>query len=252
MEGLIAKILGLRGENQHCLKILVSVNKFGYRAIKFGCLCQWSITTSIRFKAFVLIMDEAKKIMTYSDFSRWSVENLKEFLRKRDIKRSGVKIELVAKAYAAYEMGVEEKPVGEELHAMKASEYRDLLLTEEGYLPDPYDLSGWLSEKEGIYLWPPTMYFDISDFLSDKAPGDMDLKKRLMTDYKEGKAYSYFSSGWLKEIFYHPISDTSKFSFLKAECTPSQKIRNIPHKTWVCLHKNTGKVQSAHCSCMAG
>ena len=39
------------------------------------------------------------------------------------------------------------------------------------------------------------MYFDISDFLRDMAPGDMDLKKHLMTDYKEGKAYRYFSSG---------------------------------------------------------
>ena len=138
MEGLIATILGLRGENQHCLKILVSVNKFGYRAIKFGCQC--SITNSIIFKAFVLIMDEAKNIMSYSDFSRWSVEYLKEFLRKRDIKRSGVKIELVAKAYAAYEMGVEEKPVWEELHAMKASEYYQLSIVcsqnTERYTPE--------------------------------------------------------------------------------------------------------------------
>ena len=41
-----------------------------------------------------------------------------------------------------------------------------------------------------------------------------DLGKRLLSDYKEGKAFSYFDSQWLKEVFYHPISDTHELCFL--------------------------------------
>lgn len=32
-----------------------------------------------------------------------------------------------------------------------------------------------------------------------------EFTKRLLSDYKEGKAYSYFDSGWLQELLYHPI-----------------------------------------------
>jgi uncharacterized alpha/beta hydrolase family protein len=37
------------------------------------------------------------------------------------------------------------------------------------------------------------MYWDICNFLGHSSTGD--LTKRLMSDYKDGKAYSYFTSG---------------------------------------------------------
>ena len=39
---------------------------------------------------------------------------------------------------------------------------------------------------------------------------DITLRKRLMADYKDQKAYSYFASGCMKEIQYHPITPDSK------------------------------------------
>ena len=45
------------------------------------------------------------------------------------------------------------------------------------------------------------MYCDLAEYLVDNTKRD--LRTRLLTDYKEGKAFSYFDSKWLKEVFYH-------------------------------------------------
>ena len=122
----------------------------------------------------------------------------------------------------------------------------------DSYLPDPFsDLSGgWVGETSGVSLWPPTMYGDLAEYLVDK--NERELRSRLLTDYKEGKAFSYFDSKWLKEVFYHEIAPDSQFCFLKAQCTPSMDIAQPPHQLWGCIDKKTGKVESAYCSCFAG
>ncbi|XP_015774066.1 PREDICTED: uncharacterized protein LOC107352250 [Acropora digitifera] len=55
-----------------------------------------------------------------------------------------------------------------------------------------------------------------------------DLGKRLLR-------FSYFDSQWLKEVFYHPISDTHELCFLKS-----------------CVKKINGTVEAAYCTCFAG
>lgn len=119
-------------------------------------------------------------------------------------------------------------------------------------LPDPLtDLkTGWHGEKEGMELWPPCMYADIATYLVDVT--EKSLRERLLTDYKEGKAYSYFDSKWLKEVFFHNIDADSQFCFVKAEYTPSQRVTSAAHTAWVCLIKSSGKIQSAYCTCFAG
>ena len=47
-------------------------------------------------------------------------------------------------------------------------------------------------------LWPPTMLSEISKFLLSEDRRQMG--QRVLGDYKEGKAYSYFDSKWLKEV----------------------------------------------------
>jgi hypothetical protein len=60
------------------------------------------------------------------------------------------------------------------------------------------------------------------------------------------------TTGWVRELFYHNISEQSKYCFLQAQCTPSMNINSEPHKVWVCIEKTTGRVQSAYCTCFAG
>lgn len=81
-------------------------------------------------------------------------------------------------------------------------QFRHLLTLPNGdVLPDPLvELkTGWRGEKEGMDKWPPCMYADIASYLVDIT--EKSLRERLLTDYKEGKAYSYFDSRWLKEVF---------------------------------------------------
>ncbi|KAJ8050188.1 hypothetical protein HOLleu_03290 [Holothuria leucospilota] len=74
------------------------------------------------------------------------------------------------------------------------------------------------------------MYLDIADY--PRIIDNVELCKRLMSDYKERKAFSYLESGWLGEVKYHSINEESRYCFLGSECRPSQRIDNTPWKAW--------------------
>ncbi|KAJ8319444.1 hypothetical protein KUTeg_004535 [Tegillarca granosa] len=40
--------------------------------------------------------------------------------------------------------------------------------------------------------------------------------------------------------------------FLRAKCTPSQRVNEEDHTVWTCVDKDTGVIRSAYCSCTAG
>ena len=182
--------------------------------------------------------------------SKMKVEELKEFLRLRGLTVHGRKEELVARVFVAHENNVPLVKSAEEVEQEIAAEYRDKLVIDDEELPDPFHLQdGWVNEDDGACLWPTTLYPDIFHFLSFHPS---ELKNEDLSDYKTSKAYSYYITGWLNPLFYHAISDQSKFCFLKTTCRPSQRILDVPHKLWVCLLKTNGRVIKAHCSCMAG
>ena len=95
-------------------------------------------------------------------------------------------------------------------------------------------------------------FFRISQ--SQKSSG---LDERLLNEYKEGKAYRYFSGKWVKEIYYHYISEKSDKCMLKAKVTPSQAVNNEPYDCWIIIKKDVGdipggQIMSAYCTCTAG
>lgn len=198
---------------------------------------------------------ETEVSYSYEEIETWKVDALKLYCRRRNLKVSGSKRELVARVFAASEMKIQVQPTSEELVARTESEKAKLLKTSEGTnLPDPSSLKdGWQDEKSGITSWPPTNLSDITIYLMEDHPGkDIDLKKRVLNEYKEGKAYRLFDSGFLKEAFYHNITLQSKYCFLKAKCTHSMKVMDTPHSTWIAVCKSTGKISSAYCTCVAG
>ena len=138
-----------------------------------------------------------------------------------------------------------------EKNKLKKQEYNNLLKVGDIELPDPFAMgNGWLGEDQGMCKWLPVFQVHIAEFLLTGEQVKTDMTKRLISDYKEGKAYSYFTSKWLKEVFYHEISSSSIYCFLKSETTPSQSINNPSHKIWVCVEKKHWK--SAYCTCFAG
>ena len=98
-----------------------------------------------------------------------------------------------------------------------------------------------MKESESITSWPPIYLSDITLFLMSDQPGkDVDFHKRVLNEFKEGKADRLFDSGWFKEISYQKITDVSESCFLKAKCTHSMKISDTPHSAWICAYKNNG------------
>ncbi|XP_035665191.1 uncharacterized protein LOC118408483 [Branchiostoma floridae] len=139
------------------------------------------------------------------------------------------------------------QPSAAELAETAKKEYVQLV---EG-LPDPLKFApdAWVTEAEGMASWPNVMYNDICDHVMKEHPGKkQDVTKRLLNDYKEGKAFTYYIDGWLQEIY---SCKQGGYIFLLAKCRPSQRINDIHHKTWVCCHP-TGTVRTAYCSCTAG
>ena len=125
------------------------------------------------------------------DFKRWKVPYLQDFLRKRGIKTSGTKDKLVARAFAANEFSVPVKLGRDEEAALKAKQYISLLLIDGKQLPDPFRLTdGWHCEKQGMSSWPPIFQVHIAEFLLTAEQSNVDLGKRLLNDYKEGKVNS--------------------------------------------------------------
>jgi hypothetical protein len=88
--------------------------------------------------------------------------------------------------------------------------------------------------------------------MEDHPGKDIDFQKRVLNEYKEGKAYRLFDAGFLKEVLYHQISKESDYCFLKAKCTHSMKISDTPHTAWIAALKTSGKIFSAYCTCVAG
>ena len=85
--------------------------------------------------------------------------------------------------------------------------------------------------------------------MKDHPGNNIPLQRRR---YKERKAYRLYEAGWLKEIEKNLINDSCKYCFMRAKCTPSMKIQDVPHSVWICAEKQSGKIHCAYCSCTAG
>ena len=128
--------------------------------------------------------------------SSMKVEELKAYLRLRGLKVSGRKEELVARAFVAMENNVPIVRTAEEVEEALACQYSAKLkvfISDEAgseEIPDPFKLTeGWVSEKDGVKLWPSTMYPDIFNFL---AFHPNELASKDLSDYKTSKGYIYY------------------------------------------------------------
>ena len=195
--------------------------------------------------------------MTLEKFSHWNVQALKEFCKKKGLPSCGLKADLVSWAWTAWTMAMPDVPTLCQVQEENAQEYRSILKTPDGRtLPDPFSglKEGWVGEEGGITQWPPVYLTDISDYLRrhEHDISTTSLRKRLLTDYKDQKAYSFFTSKWSYEVQYNSLSPSHPYCIMMANCTPSTKINNIPYTSWVAVHKKSGEINSAYCTCFAG
>ena len=185
-------------------------------------------------------------LIRMDEVQTWATESLKDYCKKRGYKVSGTRSELCARVYFLYNNKTPEVPTLKDQERSKKNDYQ-ALLNYGTRASDPFELKTWIGEQQGIQKWPLISYNEIVKFITRHGHS---LSGDALTSYKTGKAYGYFYSDWLKEVFYHQVKGTD-VCYLKAACTPSNRLSDEPHSLWVKAEAN-GNIQSAFCTCVAG
>ncbi|XP_052820515.1 uncharacterized protein LOC128246371 [Mya arenaria] len=161
--------------------------------------------------------------------------------------------------YLAFCVWEENLPVNENAELAEKrllQEYKKKLVLDGDVVPDPFSISsGWKGEKAAVNTWPSIYITDIATYLGCSTTKD--VMNRLLNEYKVGKAYRYFESEWVKEVYIHDVRESSDKCILKTKVTPSQAINNKCYDVWVIVTKDNvngpgGEIISAYCSCTAG
>ena len=136
-------------------------------------------------------------------------------------------------------------------------EYKEKLVVDSKNLKDPLDIkNGWFGEENVIKLWPKLYFTDITRFYVDVLD-KKSIVQRIECEYKQGKAYRYFTDNFISEVYYNNISDESEYCYLKTKCLPSQRVLSKPYDVWVLVKKDFkyevgDAILNAYCTCTAG
>ena len=191
---------------------------------------------------------QADEVLQYDDFLGWTVSSLKDFLSLRGLKKTGKKSELVARAFGAYELNVPVKFSQEQIYQQIKEEYSRRLSC-NGIKTDPNSIphDAWI---DNVKEWPEVDDGKLFGYILRTKAVDVDY----IGKYKDQKAFSYWMSGFVDTVLFTKCPVNSKHVFLKGCVSPSQKIRDDPHKVWVCLEatKSDSTILTSWCTCTAG
>lgn len=181
--------------------------------------------------------------MSLSDFEKWTVSQLHDYLSDRCINKSGNKPKLVQNVYGCYllQLPITVSDPQKEKEQIEADNKLKLIL-EDGMvtLPNPAQLKGdWVDAPANL---PDTVFDQVKGYL---------VKNNGGKAFIGGK--SLLKSEHLFNLMVHTISPNIRYSFVQGLCYPEQKFKSkTPYKVWICLHKDTGEVITGDCACTAG
>ena len=140
---------------------------------------------------------------------------------------------------AAWEQKIPVDITVEERHRTALTQYRNKLKIEPHVVPDPFYLkSGWIGESiPGMKKWPSLYYMDTAKYLKNNTLSDC-LLHRLNCEHTEEKVFRYFSCDFVKEIYFHDISDTCPYCFTRTKVISSQRTSKTPYTVWPLLQKD--------------
>ena len=164
------------------------------------------------------------------------------------------KLNFCCRAFSAYEDGCLVDSDIEHRQRLLLKEYKQKFM--QLSLSDPLVVKeGWIGEKEGMSLWPKLYFMDISRYFSQVVSRE-NLWQRLECEYKEGKAYRYYSNGFVGEVFINTLDSESPYCVFKSKCLPSQRVSAKQYDVWVIVEKDSenpgGKIVVGYCTCTAG
>jgi hypothetical protein len=175
----------------------------------------------------------------YDDFSTLTVDTLKDFLSLRGLSTTGRKIELVARAFSAFELKLPVKLSAEELNTKIQKEY--LARLQQHDLVDPNGTQSWIDD---VTKWPRVDLGKIFCYILAKK----EFHSEYIGKYKDQKAYSYWMSNFVGTILF---SENNGKYVIKCNVIPSQHVRDEPKKVWVALDMD-GTILCGWCTCIAG
>ena len=180
---------------------------------------------------------------TYSDFLSLGAVALRNFLSVRGIPSPGYgKVELVARAFSASEMNLPIVMSSKE-QALVLKKVYDKKLKEFG-LPDPLSI-GKEERIDNIMLWPKVNLGNIFQYILSTRDFDSDY----IGKYKDQKAYAYFDSGFVGEVFIYEPGTIGNANLLYCDVRASMSIHETK-ELWIAIKGDT--IITSWCSCMAG
>ncbi|XP_022312596.2 uncharacterized protein LOC111117719 [Crassostrea virginica] len=194
------------------------------------------------------VEDTSTEHETIEMLRTWKMDQLKEWLLTRGLKRSGKKEVLVKRVYRVMQSGDDSSS-----DSASESDLDDTpCVTPINEVTEPWkDIS--------VRCLPPLHEKDIDNYFIYQKNPTSGKKARFQRHMK--KAQKFAAEGYIYNIFYNAVSENSDYCYIKSNCKPSMKIKvsvgNLGKVTdsyslHVCLVKETGKIESAYCDCKAG
>ena len=180
-------------------------------------------------------------VRTVEELSKWKVETLRSYLKERGVSLSGSnrKANLIEKVVYAEKLGLRVLPTQTERSSEISANRGSILLVDGAQIPSPKGIKDhWFEGSEYF----PDLTLDIVQSYGELSES--------MKAFKEGKNLQ--NSGHVKSVLFHRISDTVKFSFIKASVVPQTRISERPYTVWVCLRNDTSLILTGECNCLAG
>ena len=104
--------------------------------------------------------------MDYEMIEKMNMEELKNYLKIRDLKVTEKKKEVVARVFNAQEINVIPVKTAVEIQTVFKNEYSKKLRVDDRTIPDPFKIPhGWQTEEKGMVFWPIILYPDIFNYL---------------------------------------------------------------------------------------
>ena len=157
--------------------------------------------------------------------------SLKDFLALRGLKETGKKVELVARAFGAYELGIPKKFTQEQILDTIKNEYAKRL--ETNCIKSDPNLLGDEFWKDDVVLWPHVDDGKLFRYILHVKAVDVEYIGR----YKDEKAYSYWMSGFVDTVYVAECPIDKDMVFLKGKVSPSQRINDEWHDVWICVNR---------------
>ena len=191
---------------------------------------------------FKALLPGGKTVDSLEDLKKLNVEQLKKILVCYKEKTSGVKADLILRAYAIfcrlqnqseYDCSSSQHPlIGNENHCT----YEAIYKSKCSHLP-------WTSDLRGT---PAFSFVQLYDYLVVRTTKFKHIKLKS-TAYKKLKAFQFFYEGYIKKFF---VARDINFTFFDVRIKASMK--NVLYKAIVILSNDSGDVCCAACTCPAG